>query len=64
MESHSYELDALDLDVIELALRNDIDLKRYVPEVKRLCTRLALPSRPWPRRRSKRAVKRKVRDRR
>jgi hypothetical protein len=44
MDSRSYELDALDLDVIKLELRNDIDLKRCVPEVMRLCAKLDLKS--------------------
>jgi hypothetical protein len=36
VDSRSYALDAPDLDVIKLALRRDIDRKRYVPEM-RLC---------------------------
>lgn len=47
MESQRYELDALDVDVIKLALRNDVDLKRYVPEVMRLCARLNIREPPW-----------------
>ncbi len=47
MDSRSYDLDALDLDVIKLALRNDIDLKRYVPEVMRLCARLEIAEPSW-----------------
>lgn len=48
LESRTYELDALDLDVINLALRNDVaELKRYVPEVMRLCARLNMREPPW-----------------
>jgi hypothetical protein len=42
-----YELDSIDLDMIRLALRGDVDMRRYVPEIMRLCARLGLDEPPW-----------------
>jgi hypothetical protein len=47
VDSRNYELDALDLDVIKLALRHDIDLKQYVPEVMRLRAKLNIREPAW-----------------
>jgi hypothetical protein len=42
-----YELDRVDRDIVRMALRGDIDLRRYVPEVMRLCERLRIIEPPW-----------------
>jgi len=42
-----YELDIIDRDIIRMALRGDIDLRRYVPEVMRLCANLDITEPPW-----------------
>ncbi len=42
-----YELDTIDRDIIRMALRGDMDLRRYVPEVMRLCARLDITEPPW-----------------
>ena len=42
-----YELDRIDRDIIRMALRGDVDLRRYVPEVMRLCARLRITEPPW-----------------
>ena len=39
--------DVLDRDVIRMALRGDIDMRRYVPEVMSLCARLEIAEPPW-----------------
>jgi hypothetical protein len=43
----TYDLNSLDRDVIRLALRGDVDMRRYVPEVMWLCNKLGLPDPPW-----------------
>jgi hypothetical protein len=43
----NYELDRIDRDIVRMALRGDIDLRRYVPEVMRLCARLRISEPPW-----------------
>lgn len=47
MRSTSYELDSIDLDMIRLALRGDVDMRRYVPEVMRLCAKLGIAEPAW-----------------
>ena len=42
-----YVLDAVDREMIRLALRGDVDMRRYVPEVMSLCARLAIAEPPW-----------------
>ena len=42
-----YELDRIDRDIVRMALRGDMDLRRYVPEVMRLCERLRISEPPW-----------------
>lgn len=42
-----YELSNLDLDTIRLALRGDVNMKRYVPEVMRVCALLDIDEPPW-----------------
>jgi hypothetical protein len=42
-----FVLDFLDLDIIRMALRGDIDMRRYVPEVMSLCARLDISEPPW-----------------
>ena len=34
-------------DIIRLALRGDVDMRRYVPEVMSLCARLDIYEPPW-----------------
>lgn len=46
-DASAYDLDSMDLDMVRLALRGDVNLKRYVPEVMRLCARLGIPEPPW-----------------
>jgi hypothetical protein len=43
----TYELHPLERDMIRLALRGDVDMRRYVPEVMSLCAKLGLPDPPW-----------------
>ncbi len=43
----TYDLNPLDRDVIRLALRGDVNMRRYVPEVMWLCHKLGLPDPPW-----------------
>jgi hypothetical protein len=43
----AYDLTSLDLDTIRLALRGDVDMRRYVPEVIALCEKLAIEEPPW-----------------
>jgi hypothetical protein len=40
-------LDIIDRDIIRLALRGDVDMARYVPEVMSLCARLDITEPPW-----------------
>jgi hypothetical protein len=47
MSEAQYRLNSMDLDMIRLALRGDVDMRRYVPEVMRLCARLGLVEPPW-----------------
>ena len=42
-----YALDFIDRDIIRLALRGDVDMRRYVPEVMSLCARLDIKEPPW-----------------
>ncbi len=42
-----YLLTSLDRDIIRLALRGDVDLRRYVPEVMRVCWKLDIREPPW-----------------
>jgi hypothetical protein len=43
----TYVLNALDRDTIRIALRGDVDMRRYVPEVMSLCARLDIAEPPW-----------------
>lgn len=43
----AYALDFIDRDIIRLALRGDVDMRRYVPEVLSLCARLEIAEPPW-----------------
>ena len=40
-------LDVVERDVIRMALRGDIDLRRYVPEVMMICAKLDISEPPW-----------------
>jgi hypothetical protein len=42
-----YDLHPLERDMIRLALRGDVDMRLYVPEVMSLCYKLGLPDPPW-----------------
>ena len=42
-----HQVDSIDFDIIRLALRGDADMRRYVPEVMRLCARLGIDEPPW-----------------
>jgi hypothetical protein len=42
-----YDLHELEVDMVRLALRCDVDMRRYVPEVMSLCHTLGLPDPPW-----------------
>jgi hypothetical protein len=42
-----FALDIVDRDIIRMALRGDIDMRRYVPEVMSLCARLDISEPPW-----------------
>jgi hypothetical protein len=42
-----YGLNAPERDVIRMALRGDIDLRRYVPEVMMICAKLDITEPPW-----------------
>jgi hypothetical protein len=42
-----YRLDSIDRDMIRMALRGDVDMRRYAPEVMRLCARFGIVERPW-----------------
>ena len=43
----AYDLHEVERDMIRLALRGDVDMRRYVPEVMSLCFKLGLPDPPW-----------------
>jgi len=43
----TYDLHPIERDTIRLALRGDVDMRRYVPEVMSLCVKLGLPAPPW-----------------
>jgi hypothetical protein len=43
----TYELHPVEVDTVRLALRGDVDMRRYVPEVMSLCFKLGLPDPPW-----------------
>jgi hypothetical protein len=40
-------LDSAERDIVRLALRGDGDMRRYVPEVMRLCAKLGIAEPPW-----------------
>jgi hypothetical protein len=42
-----YDLHPLERDMVRLALRGDVDMRLYVPEVMSLCYKLGLPDPPW-----------------
>ena len=42
-----YDLTPPERDVIRLALRGDVDLRRYVPEVMMICAKLDITEPPW-----------------
>lgn len=42
-----YRVDEIDREIVRMALRGDVDLRRYVPEVMRLCARLDIAEPPW-----------------
>jgi hypothetical protein len=42
-----YDLNFPERDVIRMALRGDIDLRRYVPEVMMICAKLDISEPPW-----------------
>ena len=41
------DLNPPERDVLRLALRGDIDLRRYVPEVMGICAKLGIAEPPW-----------------
>ena len=41
------ELTPPERDVLRLALRGDVDLRRYVPEVMGICAKLGIKEPPW-----------------
>lgn len=43
----TYDLHPVERDMIRLALRGDVDMRRYVPEVMSLCFKLGLADPPW-----------------
>lgn len=43
----AYPLDVIDRDIIRMALRGDIDMRRYAPEVVSLCARLDIGEPQW-----------------
>ncbi len=43
----TYDLSIPEVDTIRLALRPDVDIRRYVPEVMSICRKLGLPDPPW-----------------
>ena len=43
----TYNLNPIERDTIRLALRGDVDMRRYVPEVMSVCIKLGLPDPPW-----------------
>jgi hypothetical protein len=43
----TYDLHAVERDMIRLALRGDVAKRLYVPEVMSLCFKLGLPDPPW-----------------
>jgi len=43
----AYDLNAAERDVIRLALRGDVDMRRYVPEVMDICAKLGISEPPW-----------------
>ncbi len=47
MPKLAYNLDSADRDIVRMALRGDVDMRRYVPEVMRLCARLRIAEPPW-----------------
>jgi hypothetical protein len=43
----TYDLHDIERDMIRLALRGDVDMRRYVPEVMSLCAKLGIDEPPW-----------------
>jgi hypothetical protein len=43
----SCEPNGIDRDIVRKALRGDVDVRRYVHEVIRLCARLRIAEPPW-----------------
>jgi hypothetical protein len=43
----TYDLHPIEVDMVRLALRGDVDMRRYVPEVMSLCLKLGLEDPPW-----------------
>jgi hypothetical protein len=43
----TYDLHSIERDTIRLALRGDVDMRKYVPEVMSVCVKLGLPDPPW-----------------
>jgi hypothetical protein len=46
-EPKPYVLDIVDRDIIRMALRGDVEMRRYFPEVMSLCARLEIAEPPW-----------------
>jgi hypothetical protein len=42
-----YDLSSIHRDIIRMALRGDVPMKRYVPEVMDVCAKLGIPEPPW-----------------
>jgi hypothetical protein len=47
MADKTVTLDSAERDMVRLALRGDVDMRRYVPEVMRLCAKLGIDEPPW-----------------
>jgi hypothetical protein len=41
------ELTPIERDTVRLALRGDVDMRRYVPEVMSVCQKLDIEDPPW-----------------
>ena len=42
-----YDLHPVERDMVRLALRGDVEMRGYAPEVMSLCFKLGLPDPPW-----------------
>ena len=42
-----YDLHPVERDMVRMALRGDVEMRGYVPEVMSLCFKLGLPDPPW-----------------